>query len=168
MVTDKDCLDKWGTPTPTVKWENSTGLTLWRSESSLSSQQVIWSIFPEQQEYSKSCLPNKIYMNKLMVDPFTKAIKDLIAARLLDDIRTWNGCYNIRRMKVVKNGKIAFSSKYSLHSWGIAFDIDAAWNQLGKKGDLNPAIVEIFKKNGFDWGGDFKVEDSMHFQLKEI
>ena len=29
MVTDKDCLDKWGTPTPTVKWENSTGLTLW-------------------------------------------------------------------------------------------------------------------------------------------
>lgn len=158
MVTDKDCLKKWGTPIPTVKWENATGLVVWKS----SSLGIL------EEEYKKSCLPSKVYMNKLMIEPFTNGIKDLISKKLLTTIRTWDGCYNIRRMKVVKNGKIAFSSKYSLHSWGIAFDIDAAWNRLGKKGDLNPAIVEIFKKNGFDWGGDFKVEDSMHFQLKEI
>lgn len=59
----------------------------------------------------------------------------------------------------------------SLHSWGIAVDINPADNpyQLGNYGspqtDIPPKIVEIFRKHGFIWGGEWVGEyDSMHFE----
>jgi hypothetical protein len=56
----------------------------------------------------------------------------------------------------------------SLHSWGIAIDVNAAWNGLGKEPTLTPEFVKCFTDAGFDWGGTWKRKDGMHFQLSNI
>jgi hypothetical protein len=60
----------------------------------------------------------------------------------------------------------------SLHSWGIAIDFTPSENTMGgtdgKGGPSKlrqfPAFVEVFKKAGWTWGGDWKMKDDMHFQ----
>ncbi len=52
----------------------------------------------------------------------------------------------------------------STHSWGIACDVNQATNAPGRRGDLNPEIVVVFEKHGFEWGGRWKNPDDMHFQ----
>ena len=56
----------------------------------------------------------------------------------------------------------------SLHSWGIAIDVNAAWNQLNMTPTLSPEFVKCFIDAGFDWGGTWQRKDGMHFQLKSI
>lgn len=59
----------------------------------------------------------------------------------------------------------------SLHSWGIALDINPGQNpyQSGKydaaQTDIPQTIIDIFKKHGFQWGGDWPGQrDPMHFE----
>jgi hypothetical protein len=56
----------------------------------------------------------------------------------------------------------------SLHSWGIAIDVNAFENGLGQTPKLSAGFVKCFTDNGFDWGGVWKRLDSMHFQLSKI
>lgn len=61
----------------------------------------------------------------------------------------------------------------SHHSYGVAFDINAAANGATYTGGVNPSspyyinqkIVSIWKSHGFYWGGDWKgyYNDPMHF-----
>ena len=52
----------------------------------------------------------------------------------------------------------------SMHSWGIAIDINPATNAYGTQGDIPAEFVQAFKDVGFSWGGDWKTPDPMHFQ----
>lgn len=57
----------------------------------------------------------------------------------------------------------------SLHSWGIAIDLNP--NKYPFNSDKNPhsRIIEIFEEGGFFWGGNFKtVKDPMHFQFSHF
>ena len=77
-------------------------------------------------------------------------------ARLGGAIKTCEGCYWPRfKMHDPTRG-------LSVHSWGIAIDLNASSNLPGTPGDMNPAIVEVFQRHGFYWGGNFG--DPMHFQ----
>ena len=69
-------------------------------------------------------------------------------------------CFNIRQQRG--------SSKASLHSWGLAIDINASWNARGSPSTLSDGLVMCFKDAGFDWGGDFEFIDAMHFQLSKF
>jgi len=72
-------------------------------------------------------------------------------------IKTFDGCYAWR----AKRGQ----QKLSTHCWGIAIDLNAITNQLGEIGDMPPEIVQIFLKNGWEWGGHWLSRpDPMHFQ----
>lgn len=53
----------------------------------------------------------------------------------------------------------------SLHSWGIACDINWATNPPGSDGDIDPEIVSVFERVGFEWGGRWRHQDPMHFQF---
>jgi hypothetical protein len=77
-------------------------------------------------------------------------------ANLLSKIRTYDGCY-VPRHKMRNPAK-----NLSLHSWGIAVDLNASTNRYGTKGDIDPGVIEIFAAHGFFWGGNFR--DPMHFQ----
>ena len=105
-------------------------------------------------------LPRRIYCNEEIAGPLKMAFDHIIGEKIEDEIETWDGCFNIRR-------KVGNSSM-SLHSWGLAIDINAAWNRDGKQPTMSKELVECFKDAGFDWGGDWSVPDGMHFQLREF
>ncbi len=118
---------------------------------------VLWDV-PNSLELG--AIPKKVYCNKDMVKPLEKAFKNIVDRKLVSELKTWDGCFNIRR----KRG----ASSASLHSWGVAIDINAAWNGFGKKPTMSKELVACFKEAGFDWGGDWSKPDGMHFQLSRV
>ena len=138
LLTSHMCLDKYGNP---------------YSEASM----VLFDV-PTRLELG--AIPKKIYCNRDMVVPLTRALENVINRDLITQIKTWDGCFHIRRT--------TGGSSYSLHSWGAAIDINASWNRYKAKPTMSHELVQCFKDAGFDWGGDFSTPDGMHFQLKEF
>ena len=56
----------------------------------------------------------------------------------------------------------------SLHSWGIALDLNVATNQRGTPGDMDPRVVDVMARWGFAWGGTWSDPDPMHFELAAL
>ncbi len=101
----------------------------------------------------------KLYVHRDMATPLTEALKAATAACPDYKIRTI-GCWNPRFKRT--NGK-----ELSVHSWGLAVDINADTNPLAATltTDLPSAFVQSFKDQGFTWGGEFSgKKDAMHFQ----
>jgi len=138
MLTSQQCQSKYGSP------ELEIGMT-------------IWDVPPELEI---GAIPKRVYCNREMVEPLTKAFKNLIETGHVKELKTWDGCFNIRR----KRG----ASTPSLHSWGLAIDVNAAWNGFGKTPTLSSGFVKCFTDAGFDWGGVWSKKDGMHFQLSKI
>ncbi len=111
-------------------------------------------------ELEIGCIPKRIYCNHRLVVPLSRAFTALIVTGCVKELKTWDGCFNIRK----KRG----AATLSLHSWGLAIDVNAAWNQFGKPPNLSPRFVKCFTDNGFDWGGTWAKPDGMHFQLADI
>lgn len=105
-------------------------------------------------------VPARVYCNRDLVQPLLRAFENLRDANLADEIRTWDGCFNIRSKRA--------NQSLSLHSWGLAIDINASGNQLGKTPTMPANVVLCFLEAGFEWGGTWDVPDGMHFQLKEF
>ncbi len=140
MVSSQQCWDKFGEPAQDNPW-----LTLWDVPSDL----------------EIGVIPKKIYCNTLLVEPLRLAFINLISRGYAEsELLTWDGCFNIRQMKTSKS--------MSLHSWGIAVDVNAFNNGFGSKPKLSNGFVACFANVGFDWGGLWKIPDGMHFQLKNI
>jgi hypothetical protein len=136
LLTHLECLERYGDPT---------------KEGAM----VLWDV-PQLLEIG--VIPKRIYCNRDMVEPLGNAFAALIVSGAVNELRTWDGCFNIRNKR---NGGTP-----SLHSWGVALDVNAAWNRMGQKPTLSTQFVECFTKNGFDWGGNWSKPDGMHFQLK--
>lgn len=107
-------------------------------------------------------IPKKLYCNKIMVAPLEKAFENVIERGLIDQIKTFDGCFNIRKKKGAPRA-------YSLHAWGIAIDINAAWNGWMKPPTMSNELVQCFKDAGFEWGGDWKnTPDGMHYEISKL
>lgn len=135
---------------------------------------VLWDV-PTELEIG--VIPKKIYCHKDMIVPLTRAFKNLIERGFVKELKTWDGCFNVRPMRgyerkyaaAVKAGNILLAMEYlSMHSWGLAIDLNAAWNRLGMKPTLSEGFVKCFEDAGFVWGGRWKRLDGMHFELKLI
>lgn len=142
MVTSADCIKKYGFP------EAATG-------------SMVMYDTPDKFTDKIPCLPNRIYCNKDLIKPLEAALNNVADRQLHGLLKTWDGCFNIRK----KRG----GSSFSLHSWGIAIDINAAENPFKATPKMDARLVKCFKDAGFDWGGDWtNATDGMHFQLKKI
>jgi len=139
MVTPQMALTKYGAP------EKNNNMVLWDVPA----------------ELEIGVLPKRLYCNKDIVLPLSKAFKALIDTGHVKELKTFDGCFNIRYQRGSRTAA-------SLHSWGIAIDVNAAWNGLGKDPQLSAGFVKCFTDNGFDWGGTWKRKDGMHFQLSKI
>jgi len=121
------------------------------------SSMVLWDV-PASLEVG--IIPKRLYCNKDMVGPLSNAFSNLIKTGKVAELKTFDGCFNIRKQRG--------ASSTSLHSWGIAIDVNAAWNGLSKQPTLSKEFVKCFTDAGFDWGGTWKRLDGMHFQLSKI
>lgn len=139
MVTSKQCFAKYGEPSESNKWL------------------VLWDV-PTELEIG--VIPKRIYCNKDMVAPLTQAFKNLIDRGFVKELKTWDGCFNIRKKRGL--------ASMSLHSWAIAIDVNAFENGLGVTPKLSAGFVKCFTDAGFDWGGTWTRKDGMHFQLAKI
>jgi hypothetical protein len=142
MVTSAECLKKWGDPTVTKN--ELKYMTLWDIPAHL----------------EVGVIPKKLYCNKILIGPLMQALSNIIDRGLIDELKTWDGCFNVRKKRGLKS--------LSLHSWGIAIDINAAWNGLGKEPTMSAKLVKCFTDCGFEWGGTWSRKDGMHFQLRSI
>ena len=105
-------------------------------------------------------IPRRIYCNVHLIKPLERAFENLIRTGKVAELRTWDGCFNIRQKRT--------GESMSLHSWGLAIDVNASWNRLGRPPVLSPEFVACFTEAGFEWGGRWKLPDGMHFQLAEF
>ena len=97
--------------------------------------------------------------HRLMIPQLRGALQDVVNAGLASTIHTYNGCYVPRFIERDPSHAI------SLHTWGIAIDLDSATNGRGGRGTMDPRVVDIFKRWGFRWGGDWSYTDPMHFEI---
>jgi hypothetical protein len=74
------------------------------------------------------------------------------------------GTYNCRT--------VADTGEPSMHSWGAATDINAAyadywlWPRNGAHNPIPAEIIDIFERHGFIWGGKWSHYDTMHFEYR--
>ena len=101
----------------------------------------------------------RVTCHRLMLPQLRGALEEVQATGLGHLLRTYDGCYVPRFIARNPDNSI------SLHTWGIAIDMDAATNYRGIRGTMDIRIVEIFKRWGFRWGGDWQYTDPMHFEL---
>lgn len=101
----------------------------------------------------------RVTCHRLMVPQLRGALQEVQDAGLGHLLRSYDGCYVPRFIARNPDNSI------SLHTWGIAIDMDAATNYRGIRGTMDDRIVTIFKRWGFRWGGDWKYTDPMHFEL---
>lgn len=118
---------------------------------------VLWDV---PTEIEIGMIPKRIYCNKDLVEPLKKALKALIDTGHVKELKTWDGCFNIRKKRGL--------SSMSLHSWAIAIDVNAFENGLNQTPKLSAGFVKCFTDNGFEWGGAWSRKDGMHFQLAKI
>lgn len=155
-MNQMQCIAMWGNPFDDIdafegKWMRHLDTIRWRSKI--------------------KALPCKVYMHKQMHAPFANVMDELIRTGLYREIKTWDGCYNVRYQRGSK-------TVISKHSWGIAVDLNAAWNPLVSVTKANRAIkryanvkwseafLDVWRKDficGADW---FDKLDGMHFELK--
>jgi hypothetical protein len=101
----------------------------------------------------------RVTCHRLMIPQLRGALADVQAAGLASSLHTYDGCYVPRFIE--RNPSHAIS----LHTWGIAIDLDASTNYRGIRGTMDQRVVDIFKRWGFRWGGDWSYTDPMHFEL---
>ena len=104
----------------------------------------------------------RVTCHRLMIPQLRGALQEVVDAGLAGTLTTYDGCYVPRFIERNPENSI------SLHTWGIAIDMDAAKNYRGIKGTMHPEVVNIFKRWGFRWGGDWTYTDPMHFEMAAI
>ena len=140
MVTSQQCTDLYGAPDVIFerKW-----MTLWMPPPQI------------------KAMPRRIYCHRHLMPLLAQAVDYIIERGLEEQVRTWDGCFNVR----VKKGN---NASMSLHSWGLAVDLNAAWNGFGAVPTMSPELVGCFTDAGFDWGGVWKKPDGIHFQISAL
>ena len=156
MVSNKSIIQHFGLPADNV------------------SNMIMWTV-PEELRFPP--IPKKIYCHRLLVPLLTRAFRLIISRSLQHEFKTWDGCYNDRVMRgyeqkydeLFKTSPLDAAERFkSIHSWGLAIDINAFENQLGHKPAMSPELVKCFTDVGFDWGGNFHTRlDGMHFQVSD-
>lgn len=106
-------------------------------------------------------------VHRLAHPHFMAALDAIAAAGLGDRLLSCGGTFVPRHIGHQR------SRPLSSHSWGIAIDLNVAWNGYGvapQPPGLVGSVYELvpfFAEEGFAWGGHFSGEsrDGMHFEL---
>lgn len=156
MKTTKDFINKFGLPTETGN----------------SYLKTIIVPFPLRLAWDKTRKINNITCHKDIVIPLTNVFNDILKIYGYEKIVSlgidlYGGCFNFRKMRG--------GNDYSVHSWGLAIDLDPERNRLKEtsktarfaRPEYKP-MIDIFYKHGFINLGVEKNYDWMHFQYEKF
>ena len=73
-------------------------------------------------------------------------------------IHSFDGCFSARFVLSSPSASI------SHHAWGAAVDVNADTNRFATSPSQDPRLVDVMRRWGFTWGGDWIVPDGMHFE----
>jgi hypothetical protein len=153
MITPQQCAAKFGQPIPAnepkymATWQVPVDIRAAYAHVKFSAAGTVG-------------FPARIYCNRLLPGPLERALRNLMAFGLNKEMKTWDGCFMVRPMRG--------ATAASIHSWGLAVDVNQATNQQGHAPTLSAQFVKCFTVAGFDWGGNWFRKDGMHFQLAKI
>jgi len=99
-----------------------------------------------------------VYCNKDMVAPLIAALNNLIKRDRLFELKTFAGCFNIRKIR-------GSMHSWSAHSWAMAIDFNAKQNPLGAEPVWSGEFMRCFTDAGFISGAHFSRKDGMHWTL---
>jgi hypothetical protein len=106
-----------------------------------------------------------IYFYRGAAAQLQAAWAEIEAAGLLDRVKIWNGSYA---------RKIIGKSRLSIHTLGLAFDINYDFNRTGQTppaagedGSVEE-LVPIFERHGFTWSGNNRIPNGSHFEVARI
>jgi len=102
--------------------------------------------------------------HKVVVGAIERALNEIKAAGLskkidLQNSNRYGGCFVARYNRLA--GTFGAPSR---HAYGMAVDINTTTNAQGAIPQMDCRIVQIFRKWGFAWGGNFWPLDGMHFE----
>jgi hypothetical protein len=100
----------------------------------------------------------RIYCNRDIIPALDAAFTNLHLTGCISELKTFDGCWNIRRVR-------GDESAWSLHSFAIALDFNAALNPLGGPVAFSETFLRCFEAAGFSSGARFERKDGMHFQF---
>ena len=127
--------------------------------------------YPMRLAWDLKTTVTKMRCHNKVADQFTAVFKEILEVYGLPKIQElgidlFGGCFNYRQMRG--------GNSWSLHSWGIAIDLDPERNGLRTKWkdaqfskSEYKAMIDIFYYNGFINLGKEKNRDAMHFEIKE-
>lgn len=115
--------------------------------------------FPLALSWDHSRAVQRISCHKLLAHSCADVFTHIQSSGLQSKITSFGGCFSFRPQRT--------GTKLSTHAWGIALDLNPESNAQGSAGNMDAAVVAIFKQAGFSWGGDWQgsVRDPMHFQF---
>lgn len=152
-------------------WPTQAGVTKFFGD--VGTNQV-WLELPYEMRlaWALSTSVNRIQCHRLVMPAFKRVFQRTLEHYGMEQIRKlrldlYGGCLNVRKMRG--------GSSWSMHSWGIAFDIDPMHNALKTpkpQATLSAAVYEPFwgfvEADGFVSLGRARNYDWMHFQAARL
>jgi hypothetical protein len=116
---------------------------------------VIWEIKDQFPWFPKI----SICIHKHFRPMLEAALTELLVMNLHVEIKSVQESFKVRMIT-------GSTGVLSVHSWGVALDMNAEQNPLGSSGTWSPAFLEVMRKHkiccGQDWEGR---KDPMHFAM---
>lgn len=112
-------------------------------------------------ELLNAAIPVRARCHVRIVADLQAAFAEVAAAGLggaidVGNTNTYGGCYNPRYSRI--------SGFLSRHAYGEAIDMNTLANCQGCVPRMDCRVVQIFRRHGFAWGGNFRRPDGMHFE----
>lgn len=133
------------------------------------SQDDAWvsTYLPAGRELLNSSIPIRARCHNTVKPAIQDALAEVAAAGLaytinVSDANSYGGCHLARFNRLTPDSSLGFLSR---HSWGMAIDTNTQGSCQGcAPPDMDCRTVQIFRKHGFAWGGNFLTPDGMHFE----
>ncbi len=135
---------------------------------------------------STTFLDHRMFVNNLLIDALAAVERDILDAATADrSVATWIDELDTTYSFI--NREIAGSPTRSQHAWGMAVDFvpdsyggrdvywrwsrvynREGWHRIPLERRWRPpqAVIEIFEKHGFVWGGKWAHFDNIHFEYR--
>jgi hypothetical protein len=103
-------------------------------------------------------LLGRVTCHRKLFPQLVGALRELESKGLGHLIRVYSGCWAARTVARTS------TAPPSTHAYGASIDINAPQNPFGEPPTMDPRVVEVFERWGFNWGGDFLIPDGHHFE----